>query len=208
MKNLIIVCAGSMGREVLQMVKDINKISPTWNVIGFLSDVPDTLSNQYKEKIIGSISEWEVTENQYFALAIADPAHKKMISEKLLAKGAKFVPIIHPSAIISDTAKIGEGSIIYWGTTLGPDCNIGRFCTIMSTIGHDSVVGDYTTICSNCSTNGHFTTGTQCYIGSNVACHPGITLGDNVKIGMGSIVLKSVKSGQFVFGNPAQQFEL
>lgn len=208
MKDLIIVCAGSMGREVLQMVRHINRISPTWNVLGFLSDIPDALDGyDYEEKIIGTIQDWNITDNQYFALAIAEPVHKKAITEKLVSKGARFATIIHPSAIVSDTAKISEGCIIYWNLTIGPDCKIGKFCTLMSTVGHDSKIDDYSTICANCSTNGHFRMGKMSYIGSNACFVPGLIVGDNAKVGMGSVVLRNVKDNTEVFGNPAKKID-
>ena len=205
MKDLIIVCAGSMGREVLQMVKDINRVTPTWNVLGFLSDVPETLSGySYEEKIIGTIQSWNVEPNQYFALAISDCKCKKSIVKILSSKGAKFATIIHPSALVSDTAKIGVGCIIYWNLDLGPDCCVGNYCTVMGTVGHNSSIGDYSTICGNTSVNGHVSIGTETFVGSNVAIVPNTIIGNNVYIGLGSVVIKNVKDGSRIFGNPAK----
>ena len=38
MRDLIIVGAGSAARDYLQFVKDINKVSPTFNIKGFIAD--------------------------------------------------------------------------------------------------------------------------------------------------------------------------
>lgn len=209
MNDLIIVCAGSMGREVLQIVKDINKVSPTWNILGFLSDVSDTLDDySYHEKIIGTIKDWNVKPNQYFALAISDCAGKKKIVESLSARGANFATIIHPSAWLSDTTKIGTGCIIYWNLDLGPDTIIGDYCTIMATVGHDSSIGDFSTVCGNTSVNGHVSIGRETFVGSNVAIVPKTKIGNNVYVGLGSVVIKNVKDGKHVFGNPAKVVDL
>lgn len=48
MKNLIIIGAGGCGRELLQWVKDINKVKKLWNIKGFLDDDLNALSGKEK----------------------------------------------------------------------------------------------------------------------------------------------------------------
>ena len=43
MKDLIIVGAGAFGRELLQWIKDVNKVMSKWTIKGFINDIPDTL---------------------------------------------------------------------------------------------------------------------------------------------------------------------
>lgn len=38
MKDIAIFGVGGFGREVLTLIEDVNRISPTWNVIGFFDD--------------------------------------------------------------------------------------------------------------------------------------------------------------------------
>ena len=38
MKDLIIIGASGFGREVAWLVERVNKVSETWNLIGFLDD--------------------------------------------------------------------------------------------------------------------------------------------------------------------------
>ena len=46
--------------------------------------------------------------------------------------------------------------------------------------------------------------GNNVYIGNNCLIMPGVTIGDNVVVGAGSIVTKSVPSNHVVCGNPAK----
>ena len=45
MKDLIIVGAGGFGRELLQWIKDINRIERKWNIAGFIDDNVEALKN-------------------------------------------------------------------------------------------------------------------------------------------------------------------
>ena len=47
--------------------------------------------------------------------------------------------------------------------------------------------------------------GNNVYIGNNALIMPGVTIDDNVIIGAGSVVTKSVPSGWIVAGNPAKK---
>lgn len=46
--------------------------------------------------------------------------------------------------------------------------------------------------------------GRNCWIGANVAIMPGITIGDNVVIGAGSVVTKDIPSNVVAVGNPCR----
>lgn len=46
--------------------------------------------------------------------------------------------------------------------------------------------------------------GNDCWIASNVIICPGVTIGDNVVIGAGSVVTKDIPSNHFACGNPCK----
>jgi acetyltransferase-like isoleucine patch superfamily enzyme len=46
--------------------------------------------------------------------------------------------------------------------------------------------------------------GKRCWIGANAVILPGVQLGDDVKVGAGAVVTRSVPSGLTVVGNPAR----
>ena len=54
---------------------------------------------------------------------------RKMIVEKL---SCKFGVAIHPSAIVSPSAKIGEGTVVMPGAIINADAVIGKHCIINS----------------------------------------------------------------------------
>lgn len=210
MKKLIIAGAGSAAREILQFVKDINQINQEFDVLGFLCDIPSDIekltNNEYR--VIGTIKDWVPSEDEYFAVAIADPNGRKTVVELLKKKNAQFVNIIHPSANISDYSVIGEGVILYPTASIGVNCQIGDFVYIQRThISHDVKIDSFSTISSLCGILGKVVIHENVFIGCHACLIPNTTIGENVYIGARSVVINNIPSNAKVFGNPAEIFK-
>lgn len=210
MKDIIIVGASGYGREVLRIIENINEVTPTWRVMGFLDDNPNALDGvECEYKIICSIKEWQPQPDQWLACALAFPAVKKKVVESLKERGAQFAVIIHPNAVINPRSIIGEGTIITNNCTLSDNARVGCFCTILSSgVAHDARVGDYSTLSGRCMLNGHVEVGSMVYMGCGVLVAPSIKIGDGATVGIGSVVISKVKAGTKVFGNPAKKMDI
>lgn len=98
--------------------------------------------------------------------------------------------------------NIGEGTRISWRAKLDRSINpkgisIGSYCAItrdVMILSHDSCrkIKLYTKI-GNC-----------CFIGVRSIVLPGVTIGNEVIIGAGSVVTKDIPSNCIVAGNPAK----
>lgn len=210
MQDLIIVGAGGFGRELLQWIKDINRVEPKWNILGFIDDNLNSLDNlSCDSKVIGTIEDCQPKDGQCFVMGIANPSLKESITRELKTKGAHFVSIIHPTAIVADNAKIGEGIVMYPNSILSVNTVVGDFVTVLSSgIGHDAVIGDYCTISSFCDITGGVRLGNRVFLGSHCTIIPKRRIGDDAYISAGSVVVSNVKSGVQVFGNPARKMDL
>ena len=210
MKDIIIVGAGGFGRELLQWIKDINRIESKWKIKGFLDDNLNALYGyECDYEIIGKISEWVPNKDEVFACAIAEPKVKEKVITLLKEKDAVFEKIIHPTAIIGSFNKIGEGFVAYPHSGIAVNTKIGNFVTLLrSGVGHDVKIGNYTTISSHCDLTGHVEIGSRVFVGSHATIIPNCIIGNNVYIGAGSVVIRNVKENKKVFGNPARNFEI
>ncbi len=98
---------------------------------------------------------------------------------------------------------IGKSLSLYHGQALVVNKNtvIGSGCTLRNstTIGHKQLADGTFTACPRIGSNVD--------IGANVCIIGGITIGDNVVIGAGSVVVKDVPSDCMVVGNPARVLE-
>lgn len=210
MKDMIIVGASGFGRELLQWIKDINRVQDKWVIKGFIDDNPNALDAfQCDYTVIGRIQDWQPKETEVFACAIANPRIKENIVTLLKSRGAWFESVIHPTSVIGEFNKIGEGLIAYPNSCITSNVEVGDYVTLLSSeIGHDAVVGDYSTISSYCDITGGVQLGKRVFLGSHVTIVPGRKIGDDAYIGAGSVVIKNVKPNTKVMGNPAKKISL
>lgn len=210
MKDILILGAQGFGREVLQWIKDINSVSPTWNIKGFLDDDMSALAGyDCGYSILGTIRDWIPSENEEFVFAIASPKIKQQIAELLKAKGAKFAKVVHPSSIVGEFCNIGEGLVVTPRAKISPNVTIGDFVTVLGCgIGHDAVIGSYSTICGYAAISGHVVLGQRVFVGTSAVVAPSRKVGDDAFICMGSMVMTNIKSGTRVIGNPARKMDI
>lgn len=123
--------------------------------------------------------------------------------------GFSFATVIHPSATISPTAKVGEGSVIQKGVNVSSNSQIGAFCRLNThcNVTHDASVGDYTTIAPDAVVLGYVTVGENCYLGANSTVLPKCVIGDDATVGAGAVVTKKVNPSVTVIGVPARLLE-
>lgn len=206
MKKLIIVGAGGFGREAFYLIQEINKQNPQYKIVGFLDDNPNALEGKKIDcPILGSVNDWQPSDDEVYAMGIASCKTKEKIANILVGKGAKFVTLIHPAALINNDAIIGDGCIIGGRSSVGALTRIGDFVHIAgSMVGQEAEIGDYSTTTGFANiTNAKL--GKRVFVGSHAVILNGLTVGDDAYICAGSIVFNKVKAGSKVFGCPAKK---
>ena len=78
---------------------------------------------------------------------------------------------------------------------------------IQSTIvGHDVTIEDYVTVSSSCGITGGVKLREGCFLADHAVIAVGLEVGKDAYVGIGSVVIRDVKEGTKVFGNPARVF--
>ena len=211
MKQLLIIGAGGFGREVLGWAVDALKTKSDWTISGFLDANPNALSQfNYPYPILGDPASYLPQQNDYFVCAIGDPKIKLWLCKELQRRGGQFWTLVHPSSIIGQYCKIGEGCIVCPGAIITTNVRIGNFVTLNlhATVGHDAVIGDGCTLSDHVDVTGGAKVGEGVFLGSHASILPQIVVGDYAKVGAGSIVVRKVKPHATVFGVPAKQISL
>lgn len=118
-----------------------------------------------------------------------------------------FTPIIqHPSAIVSSYASIGDGSVIMPGAVINAFAAIGVGCIVNSNvvIEHDCKLECFVHVCPNAAVAGGTTIGKRAWVGIGSNVRQMITIGADVLIGAGSVVVNDISQGTTVVGAPAK----
>lgn len=116
------------------------------------------------------------------------------VREKLFqdskAKGYFIASFVHPTAIISKDAVLGEGNIIMEGSIIQPFVNIGHanqiWCHV--TIAHNNKIGNYNVMAGRASTAGYSIIGNNCFIGNNSTISDHVTIADFSLVGAAALV--------------------
>lgn len=209
MKDLIIIGAGGLGKEVAWIIERINKNDYTWNILGFLDDnkqIQGTSINGYK--VLGSISDYVKYKDSYFVCAIASSIIRKEII-KNLPYDIKYATIIDTSIELSNYVEIGEGTIISLNSTLTVNIKIGNHVIINydCTIGHDSMLNDFSTLYPSVNVSGNVKINECSEIGTGTQIIQGLTIGHNTIVGAGAVVTKDLPSNCTAVGVPAKNIK-
>ncbi|SHK87762.1 sugar O-acyltransferase, sialic acid O-acetyltransferase NeuD family [Selenomonas ruminantium] len=208
MKHLIIIGVGGFAREVYWHAQDSFGYGEEWDLKGFLDGDVRLDMEEYEKlelPVLGDINSYEIAEDDVFFCAIGNGQVRKKIVESVLVKEAKFISLIHNTAIIQGNVSYGTGVMFGPRTCVGDHAVIGDFVILntASAVGHDARIDDYVSIMSYVDITGYSQLEEGVMFGSGARILPHGRVGAYATVGAGSVVLRKVKPSTTVFGNPA-----
>lgn len=208
MKDLIIIGAGGMGRQVCLFAQSCEGYNKEYVIKGFLDDNPHAMEGfDGYPPLLGSVDEYQIQPDDIFFNSIGDVEAKKKCIKKILDKGGEFITLIHPTANVSSGTKVGKGCMIAARVGIGTEGEVGDFCLIQDNaiIGHDVHVGNFCRIdCNVVLIAGVKLDDGVCVHTSSVINH-NVHVGEEATVGAMSFVIRNVKPGTNVQGNPAKR---
>jgi len=207
MEDLVIVGAGGFGREVHQIVLDLNSVEKKWNVLGFLDEASAKHGSEvHGLPVLGGIEWLRHQGSVSVVIAIGHPAPKRKMVVSIEAMGSiNFATLVHPLAWSGQNVKLGKGVIVAAGVRMTTDIEIGDhvILNLNCTVGHDAIVGDYTTLAPNVNLSGGTIVEEGCDLGTNSVTLPAMRLGRWSVFGAGAIIAKNMPSNVTALGVPA-----
>lgn len=196
MKDIVIIGAGGIGREVAWIIEEINEVNPTWNIIGFVDDNSEMWRKDLNGyRVLGGLDILDKLESKpEVIVAIANCGVKKDIVARLNGK-FNFATVVYPTIKISNFIEIGQGTIIYPGVILTVNTKIGNHVVISGNcgIGHDTVIGDYSSVLWGSYFSGYDVVGEECFVGVGTKVAQGVRIADSRRVSTGGIVTEDIK---------------
>jgi sugar O-acyltransferase (sialic acid O-acetyltransferase NeuD family) len=211
-KKILILGTGGNSIDILDTINEINSFDSAirYDCVGFLDDDPSSWGKElHGTKVLGPLSKAREFQACVFVNGIGAPSNfwkKDVIISSTGVNRTRFETIIHPSASVSRTAAIGQGTVIFQNVTITSNVKIGHHVMILpnAVVSHDDVIGDYTCITGGVCISGGVKIGQLCYLGTNSAIIGNVEIGNHCLIGMGSVVISAVPDNSVVVGNPAK----
>jgi len=124
----------------------------------------------------------------------------------MIEKKVKFLKLIHPTAIVVDTAKIGDGVIICPFCLVSDNVRLDDFVmmNIYSSCGHDARVGKYCILSPYATLNGFVILENEVFLGTHSTVIPGKRVGYKSKVSANSVVMRNVPPNKIVIGVPGK----
>lgn len=213
-QKIVIIGGSNAFWEINELINDINNVEKRYEVIAILDDNIDLIGKNYNGlTILGPIEKaLEFQEDVKFVFAIGSfrtRIVRSQILKKLNIPEERFETLIHPTSKVFSTSQIGYGCIVHYGSVIFNHTIINSFCIISANcvIAVGNYIGKGALFGSNVTTTTGVKIGSFSFIGSSTTIGEHVEIGPGTQIGMASLILKDVKPGIFILGNPPKMLD-
>ena len=213
MRDLLLIGAGGFARETAEAVRAVNLAQPTWKLLGFLDDDPQRRGALVDGlPVLAGIDAVHDHPEAQIVICTGRPTNyvsRPRIAERLGLDDARYATVIHPTATMGSTCRVGVGSVLLAHVDLTADAAIGRHVAVMPQVvlTHDARVEDYATLGSGVRVGGGCRVAQGAYIGAGVCIREGLTIGERAMIGMSAVVTCDVPPERLWYGAPARDMD-
>lgn len=206
--KIAIFGSGGFGREVLQLIRDVNVSQATWTCVGFIVD--SGFSSQtlvHGLPVLGGIEWLEKNPDVDIVVAVGSSSTRFKIVRNIRDRCQNnFATLVHPRAWIGENVKLGAGSIVCAGALITTDIEISEHVqvNIGATIGHDAQLCEFVTLNPGVNVSGNVTLKEGVEVGTGSVIIPGCVIGGWSIVGAGSVVTKPIAGNCTAVGAPSR----
>lgn len=205
-KTLAIYGAGGLGREALELARQINVKEQRWKDFMFVIDGEGGTTVNGVEVFSYNDLKKKNKQDVEVAFGIGEPAIKEKLLKKVRTDGWKTPTLIHPEVYIPSTTSVGEGVVIQKYAFIS--CNVlienDVYIQPHTNIGHDCVLKTGSMLSGFCNLAGEVSIGKYAFLGISSCVKEHVSVGDYAIVSMASAVYKDIEDGVVAVGNPAR----
>ena len=211
-RQLLIFGAGGFGREVASWAGRAQWHGQGFEVAGFIDDnAPAEELNRFPVMSLEAAGARHPAAG--VVATVGDPKLRERLIGKALDAGlVATAPLLHPNVEYDhDYVEFGEGVVVCAGSILTVNIVVQAHAQINldCTVGHDAVIGAYSTLSPGVHISGNVTLEPYAFMGTGAVTvngFPGrpLTIGSGAVVGAGAVVTKDVPGGVTVTGVPAR----
>lgn len=195
------------GKEVLEIVRDIDPQGERWSEVIFIDDtkpqcviagIDSYPFEQFAQRYPASVAK--------IVIAVGEPSDRELLFNKVMDAGYELETIVHPNAWVSPSARIGSGVFVKMQTIIYEEASIGNNSFIQANvvIGHGSRIGEHCLVASFCHVAGETQVGDRSFLGAQSGVRENLTVGDDSVLAMGAMLMNDMPSNSMAIGNPAR----
>lgn len=143
MQKILIVGAGGHGRALAESIE----LAGNYEIAGFLDDAYAGVTAVWNYPVLGTTHDLSVFTRYAGSLvvAIGNNQVRKTVFERAKAAGFSMPSIVHPAAVVSRRAVMGEGCCVMAGSVVGTEAVLGQGCVVNvnASVDHHCQLGDF-----------------------------------------------------------------
>jgi len=212
MKDLVFLGASTAFFELMAIVKAVNNANaaPKYRALAILDDNVATHGREMLGvPVAGGLERVREYPGAQFVFGIGSLKTRLVrhaVVNRLGLDSSRYEAIVHPSAVIDESAVIGPGCIIHPGVCIGNDAELGSFSIVAvnSAIGPFAVLEPYAMVTSLVAVLSSARIGKSVFVGSCSCVTEGVSIGRGSMVGAGTVVSRDLSEGCFILGNPGR----
>ena len=201
--SLVILGAGGHGL----VVADAAASTGRYHQIVFLDEEFPAFAEKSAWEVVGNFDYLDSLDPATFDVAVGIGDNKKRIRliEDLLQRGWDLPAIVHKRAIVSFTAKIGSGTVVFAAAVVNPECDLAEGCIVntAATIDHECALGRGVHLSPGVHLAGRVRVGECAWLGIGSCVIQCVEVGPHCIVGAGAAVVRDLPANVTAVGVPA-----
>lgn len=139
-------------------------------------------------------------------VAIGDNRLRQKLGRKAREQGFSLVNAIHPSAVVSPSARLGEGIAVMAGGAINAETRVDDLAIINTgaVVDHDCRLAEACHLGPASALAGGVSVGERAFLGVGARAIPGVSIGADTTVGAGAVVVRDLPDAVLAIGVPAK----